>query len=187
MLGGEPFVPAGWAWLVAALAGPVAALGWFLVWRRVFPDAARLARLRRSRAARRAADAIRRAARTPDPAATIAGALLGYLRTRFPLPEGAATPPPPGTPPPLPGVLAAAVSEALARPAAQQPRWPDPEAVAHVRAIHDDHGRIIVLMTHNNDFGDAFEEEATNHDYFLRFSVAGYAFGVDTLVYALTH
>jgi 3-deoxy-7-phosphoheptulonate synthase len=36
---------------------------------------------------------------------------------------------------PLPGALAAAVNEALARPAAQQPAWPDPEEVAGVRAI----------------------------------------------------
>jgi 3-deoxy-7-phosphoheptulonate synthase len=39
------------------------------------------------------------------------------------------------TPPPMPEVLAAAVSDALTRPAAQQPAWPDPDAVAHVRAI----------------------------------------------------
>jgi hypothetical protein len=60
-------------------------------------------------------------------------------------------------------------------------------AVPHVRAIADDRGRIMVLMTHNSDFGDAFEEEATNHDYFLRFSVDGYAFGVNAIVYAMTH
>ncbi len=42
---------------------------------------------------------------------------------------------PPATVPPLPGVLFAAVSEALARPAAQQPAWPDPAVVAHVRGI----------------------------------------------------
>jgi 3-deoxy-7-phosphoheptulonate synthase len=38
----------------------------------------------------------------------------------------------PATPPPLPGVLAAAVGEALARPAAQQPAWPDPDEVTRV-------------------------------------------------------
>lgn len=43
--------------------------------------------------------------------------------------------PPPTAPPPLPGILATAVSEALARPAAQQPAWPDPAEVAHVREI----------------------------------------------------
>jgi 3-deoxy-7-phosphoheptulonate synthase len=42
---------------------------------------------------------------------------------------------PPGTPAPLPSVLGAAVSEALARPAAQQPAWPDLDLLAHVRGI----------------------------------------------------
>jgi len=36
---------------------------------------------------------------------------------------------------PLPGVIAAAVSDAMTRPAAQQPVWPDPEAVARVRMV----------------------------------------------------
>lgn len=58
---------------------------------------------------------------------------------------------------------------------------------AHARAISDDHGRIMVLMTHNTDFGDSFEREGDSREYFLRFSVEGYAFGVNTLVYAMTH
>jgi len=37
--------------------------------------------------------------------------------------------------PPLPPSLAAALADALARPAAQQPPWPDPEYVARVRAL----------------------------------------------------
>ena len=32
-------------------------------------------------------------------------------------------------------------------------------AVPHARAIFDDRGRIMVLSTHNTDFGDAFERE----------------------------
>ena len=87
-----PFVPDRWAWLAAALFGPLAAGAWYLAWRRVYPNAARLAHLRRSRAARRAVDAIRRAYRAPDPPATVAAAVLGYLRTRFPLPDSAVTP-----------------------------------------------------------------------------------------------
>lgn len=87
-----PFVPCRWAWLAAGLFGPLAAGAWFLAWRRIFPDAARMAHLRRSRAARRATDAIRKAGRAPDPPAVIAAAVLGYLRTRFPLPESAVTP-----------------------------------------------------------------------------------------------
>jgi hypothetical protein len=56
-----------------------------------------------------------------------------------------------------------------------------------VRAIFDDHGRIMVLITHNTDFGDAFEQETDNHEYFLTFAPVGYAFGVNALVYAMTH
>jgi hypothetical protein len=60
-------------------------------------------------------------------------------------------------------------------------------AVPHVRAINDDHGRIMVLMTHNTDFGDAYEREGDNHAYFEKFSVPGYAFGVNVLLYVMTH
>jgi len=87
-----PFVPCRWAWLAAGCFGPLAAMAWFLVWRRIYPDTARMAHLRRSRAARRATDTIRKSGRTPDPPAVIAAAVLGYLRTRFPLPESAVTP-----------------------------------------------------------------------------------------------
>jgi hypothetical protein len=44
-----------------------------------------------------------------------------------------------------------------------------------------------VLMTHNTDFGDSYEREAENPEYFMRFSVPGYAFGVNAFVYAMTH
>lgn len=60
-------------------------------------------------------------------------------------------------------------------------------AEPHVRAIFDARGRIMVLMTHNTDFGDAFEREGDNHEYFLRFAPPGYAFGVNALIYAMTH
>jgi hypothetical protein len=81
-----------WPWVIVGLAGPLCALLWFFAWQRVFPDAGRLATMRRSRAARRAIDAVHRASRANDPPAVIAAAVLGYLRTRFPLPPGAATP-----------------------------------------------------------------------------------------------
>jgi hypothetical protein len=60
-------------------------------------------------------------------------------------------------------------------------------AIVHTRAIIDSHGRIMALMTHNTDFGDGFEREAENPDYFLKFSVPGYQFGVNALIYAMTH
>ena len=59
--------------------------------------------------------------------------------------------------------------------------------VPHVRAIHDSNGRMIVLMTHNTDFGDAFEREGDDRRYFDRFAAEGYAFGINALLYAITH
>jgi len=60
-------------------------------------------------------------------------------------------------------------------------------AVPHVRAINDAHGRIMVLMTHNTDFGDAYEREAEDREYFMKFSVPGYGFGINVVIYAMTH
>ena len=60
-------------------------------------------------------------------------------------------------------------------------------AVPRARAIVDTQGRIMVLMTHNTDLGDSFEQEAADPRYFLEFSVDGYAFGINVLLYAMTH
>ena len=65
-------------------------------------------------------------------------------------------------------------------------RGPD-SAQMHARAIMDHKGRVIVFMTHNTDFGDAYEREAESPDYFQRFSVNGYAIGIDVLLYSMTH
>ena len=40
-------------------------------------------------------------------------------------------------------------------------------------------GRLLVLSTHNTDFGDAFERESDSRPYFDRFAGVGYAFGVN--------
>jgi hypothetical protein len=60
-------------------------------------------------------------------------------------------------------------------------------AQMHTRVIADQKGRVMVFMTHNTDFGDAYERESESPDYFQRFSINGYAIGIDTLVYAMTH
>jgi hypothetical protein len=60
-------------------------------------------------------------------------------------------------------------------------------AEPHVRGILDSHGRVMVVITHNTDFGDSFEQEAADPRYFYTFSVDGYAFGINVLLYALTH
>jgi hypothetical protein len=60
-------------------------------------------------------------------------------------------------------------------------------AVVHTRAALDAHGRILVLMTHNTDLGDSFEREGDDPRYFYQMSVPGYAFGINALLYAMTH
>jgi hypothetical protein len=45
----------------------------------------------------------------------------------------------------------------------------------------------MVLMTRNTDFGDAYEREGNNHAYFERFSIPGYTFGINVLLYDMTH
>lgn len=60
-------------------------------------------------------------------------------------------------------------------------------ATPHARAILDKAGHIMVLMTHNTDIGDSWEREGDDPDYFYTFSVDGYAFGINVLVYAMTH
>jgi len=60
-------------------------------------------------------------------------------------------------------------------------------AVPHARGIFDEHGNLMVLSTHNTDFGDAFEREGENRAYFERFAGVGYAFGINALLYAMTH
>jgi hypothetical protein len=60
-------------------------------------------------------------------------------------------------------------------------------ATPHARGILDDHQRVMVFITHNTDIGDSFEREGESREYFLQFSVHGYALGVNVLLYAMTH
>ena len=60
-------------------------------------------------------------------------------------------------------------------------------AVPHARGIFDEHGHLLVLSTFNTDFGDAFEREGDNRAYFEQFAGVGYAFGINALLYALSH
>ncbi len=65
-------------------------------------------------------------------------------------------------------------------------RGPDSMPV-HYRGIEDSHGRLMFLMTHNTDVADTWEREGESQEYFNRFSPAGYAIGVNVVLYALTH
>jgi hypothetical protein len=60
-------------------------------------------------------------------------------------------------------------------------------AVPHARAIFDEKGHLLVLITHNTDYSDAFEREGESRSYFDRFAGLGYAFGINALLYAMTH
>jgi hypothetical protein len=60
-------------------------------------------------------------------------------------------------------------------------------AVPHARGVFDQSGRLMALMTHNTDIGDSWEEEASHPQYFYEFSTKGYAFGINAVVYAMTH
>ncbi len=60
-------------------------------------------------------------------------------------------------------------------------------AEPHLRGILDEQGRIIVLMTHNTDISDAWEREGEDPKFFYSFSPNGYAVGLNTVLYAMTH
>jgi hypothetical protein len=60
-------------------------------------------------------------------------------------------------------------------------------AVPHLRAIRDAKGRIMVLMTHNTDIGDAWERETEDIEFFYKFAHDGYALGIDIFLHAMSH
>jgi hypothetical protein len=63
---------------------------------------------------------------------------------------------------------------------------PDSDEV-HFRGITDGRGRLMVLMTHNTDISDAWEREGEDPRFFYSFSPAGYAVGINVVVYSMTH
>jgi hypothetical protein len=60
-------------------------------------------------------------------------------------------------------------------------------AVPHARIVADADGRVMALMTHNTDISDSWEREAEDPSYFYTFGPRGYAFGINVLLYAMTH
>jgi hypothetical protein len=67
--------------------------------------------------------------------------------------------------------------------------WERPDArEPHYRAILDARGRLMVMICHNTDLGDGWEEEATDPWYFTEFSEkTAYPLGINILFYAMTH
>jgi Domain of unknown function (DUF4159) len=60
-------------------------------------------------------------------------------------------------------------------------------AQVNFRGIADDRHRLMVVMTHNTDIADTWEREGEDKEYFRTFSPAGYAVGVNIVLYAMTH
>ncbi len=58
----------------------------------------------------------------------------------------------------------------------------------HIRGIHDDKGRLCVIICHNTDNGDGWEREGENEYYFREFSEKkAYPLGINIIFYAMTH
>ena len=60
-------------------------------------------------------------------------------------------------------------------------------ADVHVRGLFDEHGRLMVLSTHNTDIADGWEREGEDPRYFYAFSVDSYAVGINAMLYGMTH
>ncbi len=60
-------------------------------------------------------------------------------------------------------------------------------ATPHLRAIFNDAGRLLVLMSHNTDIADGWEREMDDDAFFLLFSPDAYAVGINVLVWSMTH
>jgi hypothetical protein len=60
-------------------------------------------------------------------------------------------------------------------------------ADVHFRVIRDEAGRVLVVMTHNTDIADSWEREGEDPAFFRQFSPGGYAFGINVLLYGMSH
>jgi hypothetical protein len=81
-------LPGSFVLVLALLLPPAGCVAWYLVWRRVYPDVARLARRRRSRAAQEALRSLHHLGKRSDAevqARRAAGAVAEYLRRRLEL------------------------------------------------------------------------------------------------------
>jgi len=64
----------------------------------------------------------------------------------------------------------------------------DDRGPAHYRAVFDEKGRMMMLMCHNTDLGDGWEEEATDPWFFKEFSEKkAYPMGINIIFYVMTH
>jgi hypothetical protein len=58
---------------------------------------------------------------------------------------------------------------------------------AHIRAIHDEKGRMMVMASFDTDLADGWEREADDRRFFELFSPESYAIAANVLVWIMTH
>src|SRR5262245_40416770 len=56
-----------------------------------------------------------------------------------------------------------------------------------LRALVDEHDRIMVLMSHDTDIADGWEREAEDPDFFYLFTARAYGVGINVAVWAMSH
>jgi len=66
------------------------------------------------------------------------------------------------------------------------PTWERDGFIPMVKGIHDDDGRLMVVINWNTDLGDAWEW-ADDPYYPLKYSLYAYEMGVNFIVYAMSH
>ncbi len=65
---------------------------------------------------------------------------------------------------------------------------PGGDEAPHFWAYHDDDGRMVALVCHNNDIGDGWEREGEDKEYFSKFSEKmSYPLGINIVTYAMSH
>jgi len=66
--------------------------------------------------------------------------------------------------------------------------WDPGSREVHYRGIFDDKNRMMALICHNTDIGDAWERAGENTEYFHAYSEKwSYPIGINIVTYAMTH
>lgn len=60
-------------------------------------------------------------------------------------------------------------------------------AIPNLRAMTDENGRILVLISHNTDIADGWEREGEDHRFLDSFSPDAYAVGINVVLWMMTH
>ena len=77
----------------------------------------------------------------------------------------------------------------LRTPAGTEVTWERPDAKeVDYRAIYDDKGRMMVMICHNTDLGDGWEQEGISEYYFREYSEKkAFPLGINIIYYSMTH